>query len=173
MDRTLKVINEMKENGVIRDYAIGGAIAVMFYTEPFVTIDLDIIFIPVEEEKNRLDVLSSIYAYLQGRGYELYDEYIIVEGVTVQFMPVYNELSLEAVINADDVMYEDVRTRVFKPEYLIALYVLSDRPRKHDKEKVAKLFEQHEIDEDLLENILRRHGLYEKYIRNRRRGYYD
>jgi hypothetical protein len=51
MDKTLKVINEMKKDGVIKDYAIWGAVAVFFYTEPVYTEGLDIIFVPVDEEK--------------------------------------------------------------------------------------------------------------------------
>jgi Fe2+ or Zn2+ uptake regulation protein len=29
-----RVLNEMKSDGVIEDYAIGGAMAVLFYAEP-------------------------------------------------------------------------------------------------------------------------------------------
>lgn len=170
MDETLNVINQMKEDRVIRDYAIGGAVAVMFYTEPIVTADLDVIFIPVDEEESTLDPLSPIYKYLQEKGYEPYKEYIMVEGVPVQFIPVYNELVLEAVTNADDAKYEGIKTRVLKPEYIIAIYMQLNR--RKDKEKIALLFEQEEIDEALLEDILRRHGLYKKYTKTRR-WYYE
>jgi hypothetical protein len=166
MDESLRVINNMKEDGVIRDYAIGGAVAVMFYTEPIVTVDLDIIFIPIDEEKSILEPIPPVYKYLEERGYEPYKEYIMIEGVPVQFIPVYNELVLEAVIKADDTTYEDIKTRVLKPEYIIAIYMQLNR--RKDREKIALLFEQEEIDEALLEDILRRHSLYEKYIKTRR-----
>ena len=64
MEETLNVINHMKEDRVIRDYAIGGAVAVMFYTEPVVTVDLDIIFIPVDEEK-RTEAVAHFAALLR------------------------------------------------------------------------------------------------------------
>ena len=171
MDKTLKVINEMKKDGVIKDYAIGGAIAVMFYTEPFLTVDLDIMFIPVDEEKSKIAPLSPIYTYLvEERGYEIWQECIIVEGVTCQFVPVGHKLELEALINADETTYEEVKTRVLKPEYIIAIYVYADR--RKDREKISRLFEQHDIDEDLLEDILKRYGLYDKYVKNKR-WYYE
>jgi len=170
MDKTLKVINQMKEDRVIRDYAIGGAIAVMFYTEPIVTVDLDIIFIPIDEEKSTLDPISPVYKYLEERGYEPYKEYIMIEGIPVQFIPVFNELVLEAVTKADEVKYEGVETKVLKPEYIIAIYIQLNR--RKDREKIALLFEQEEIDEALLQDILRRHNLLEKYKKTRR-WYYE
>ncbi len=161
----------MKKDGVIKDYAICGAVAVFFYTEPIYTEDLDIIFVPVDGEKSKIDPLSSIYTYLVGeKGYEIWKEYIIVEGVPVQFMPVYNELVREALTNANHKRFGRIRTKVFKPEYLIALYVVSDRSK--DRHKVSLIFEQHDIDEDLLDDILKRYGLYKKYAKNRK-WYYE
>jgi hypothetical protein len=171
MDKTLKVINEMKKDGVIKDYTIGGAIAVMFYTEPFLTRDLDIFFIPAEGERSKLDPLSPIYDYLiRERGFTIWKEYILVEGVTCQFIPVGHQLELEALVNANDVTYGNVQTKALKPEYLIALFVLADR--RKDREKIARLFEQYDdIDEDLLTDILRRYNFYDKYMRNRSKYY--
>jgi len=57
MEKTLKVINAFKENKVIEDYAIGGAIAALYYVELLLTYDLDIFFITVEEG---LEVLHPI-----------------------------------------------------------------------------------------------------------------
>jgi len=42
MKNTIKVINELKQKGLIKDYAIGGAIGVLRWVEPFFTRDLDI-----------------------------------------------------------------------------------------------------------------------------------
>lgn len=45
-ERALKIINEMYKKGILKNYAIGGAVATIFYTEPFFTRDIDIFFIP-------------------------------------------------------------------------------------------------------------------------------
>ena len=42
MDKALAVINELERDGVIRKYAIGGAIGAMFYVEAVATFDLDV-----------------------------------------------------------------------------------------------------------------------------------
>jgi hypothetical protein len=44
VEKTLKVIGGLKKNKVILDYAIGGGIAVLYYVEPLLTYDLDILF---------------------------------------------------------------------------------------------------------------------------------
>ena len=40
--KVIKRLNRLKEKGVIKDYAIGGAHAVAYYLEPVKTLDLDI-----------------------------------------------------------------------------------------------------------------------------------
>jgi hypothetical protein len=42
MRETLKTINRMVKRGVIEEYAIDGAIAAIYYLEPFDTADLDV-----------------------------------------------------------------------------------------------------------------------------------
>jgi len=38
MEKTLKIINQMRRKKVIADYAIGGAVATIFYVEPILKI---------------------------------------------------------------------------------------------------------------------------------------
>jgi hypothetical protein len=42
-EQTLRAINEMKDAGVIEDYAIAGAMALVFWIEPVPTYDLDVL----------------------------------------------------------------------------------------------------------------------------------
>jgi hypothetical protein len=42
---TLETINNMQADGVIGQYAIGGAVGATFYLEPSATIDLDVFVI--------------------------------------------------------------------------------------------------------------------------------
>ena len=42
MEKTLQVLNALERGGVLRRYAIGGAMAATFYAEPVLTFDLDI-----------------------------------------------------------------------------------------------------------------------------------
>ena len=40
-----RAANELISAGLIKDYVLGGALAAIYYTEPFTTYDADIIFI--------------------------------------------------------------------------------------------------------------------------------
>lgn len=42
MKATLNIINQMRADGIIGQYAIGGAIGATFYLEPTATFDIDV-----------------------------------------------------------------------------------------------------------------------------------
>lgn len=158
MEKTLKVIKELKENELIKDYAIGGGIAALYYVEPLLTYDLDILFIPVAES---LDVLDPIYIYLKKKGYKTHKEHMIIEGVPVQFIPDYNELVKEAIGNSVEAKYGRIKTKVIGVEYLIAIMFQTFRPK--DRERIIKIIEEAEIDLKFLEKILKKYNLHEKF----------
>lgn len=162
MKETLKVINEIKDKGLIKDYAIGGAIATIFYTEPFFTYDLDIFIITTEETiKSKLIDLSPIFNYLKYKSYSWEGEYIIIEGMPVQFIPA-DELEKESIENAKEIEFEGIKTKIITPEYLIALF--SRAGRRKDKEKIEKILEQFEkINMKKLRNILTKYNLTERF----------
>ncbi len=162
MENIIKIINGMKEKGLIGDYAISGGVAVIFYVEPILTYDLDIFFVPAKEEKGLLS-LSPVYDYLKTRGYSADKEHIVIDQTPVQFIPVYNELIQEAVKHAKAATYKKTNTRVLKAEYLIAIMLQTFRPK--DKERIIKLLDETKIDMNYLKEILKRYDLIERFNR--------
>jgi hypothetical protein len=158
VDKTLKVIRDLCKSGLIQSYAIGGGIAATYYIEPILTYDLDIFFIPI---KKGLDILSPIYSELKKKGYPLEKELVIIEGIPVQFIPVYNELVKEAVETAVESAYKKVRTRILRPEYLVAIALQTNRPK--DRERAAQILSQAIIDLRVLTSLLKKFGLSERY----------
>lgn len=167
MDKTLKRIRELQNRKIIGDFAIGGGIAVLYYVEPLLTYDLDIFFIPVEES---LDVLSPVYNYMREKGYKFDKEHVIIEGIPVQFLPVYNELVNEAVQESVEAKYGRIKTKVLGLEYLVAIMLQTYRTK--DRERLIKIFEEAEVDFRLLRKILKKYNLHDKYTEFRRR-YFD
>jgi predicted nucleotidyltransferase len=161
MKKTIQVLNQLQKKGLIKDYAIGGGIATIFYVEPFFTYDLDVFIIPsgMAKEQN-LILLSPVYNYLETKGYKWKGDHIIIEGIPVQFIPA-NELEEEAITKARNIEYEGVKTRVMTPEYLVALLLRAGR--KKDLGKIEKLLEQTRIDRRKLGVILRKYGLSKKF----------
>lgn len=171
MEKTIKIIKELQKEGLIKKYAVGGGIATIFYVEPILTYDLDIFFIPLSEgvlteEQKELITLSPIYDWFRKKGYKSDKEHIIIEGVPVQFIPVYNELIKDAIEDAVEVKYKNTMIIILKAEYLLAIMLQTFRPK--DKERIIKLIDETKIDNIFLTNILQKHKLKEKFDKFKR-----
>jgi hypothetical protein len=166
VEKTLAVINELEQAGLIRRYAIGGAIAATRYIEPIQTYDVDI-FVMLKTLPSGLTSLSPLYTHLTQRGYTPQGECIVVEGWPVQFLPVYNELTEEALAQAIEVKFGETPTRVLSAEYLAAIMLETGRPKDHAR--LIQFFESDILNRVVLEDIVRRHGLKEKWEAFRKR----
>ena len=160
MEKTLAVINQMLELGIISDYAIGGGMASVFYMEPVLTYDLDIFCVLAGQEKG-LNILAPIYKWADRAGYKPFKEHLVIEGLPVQFIPVYNALIAEAVKNAVEKKIGRVKTRVAAPEYLIAIMLQTSR--KKDIINAGKMLSEAKINKRALAKILKTHGLPAKF----------
>jgi len=130
MKKTLEVLNKLVTEKVIRDYAIGGAMGAMWYMEAITTMDLDVFVLFVDELS--FDPIAPIYKRLREMGYEQdpqQKECVNIEGVPVQFLPVYNELLQDAVKNSVGFDYEGTPTRVLSAEHLAAICVQTGRTK--------------------------------------------
>jgi hypothetical protein len=155
---TLRVLNTMKAEGVVEEYAIAGAMAIVFWTEPVPTFDLDVlVLLPTPE--GTLVSLDGIYRWAESRGYAAKEEHVIVEGLPTQFLPSQSPLAGEAITSASDMDYEGVVVRVVRPEYLIALYLQPEARTAKRRERAAMLLELPSLDRKRVDEILGRHGI--------------
>ncbi|MBN2619878.1 hypothetical protein JXB22_02215 [candidate division WOR-3 bacterium] len=160
MKKTLAVINDLKKQGIIEDYAIGGGIAAINYIEPILTYDLDVFVILSKTSDKHIVDLSKLFDELRKKEYQWQKEHIIIEGVPVQFIPA-DALEIEAIHNSIEIDYEGIPARIFSAEYLIAILVRAGRAK--DIDKVRKLLEQAAIDHKKLKAILVQYDLVNKY----------
>ena len=161
MERTLEVLNELERAGVIRRYAIGGAVGAIFYMEPFLTYDLDV-FVVLSETTGGLLTLAPLYEVLKRRGYAEEDECVSIEGVPVQFLPAYNALVEEALAEARDTLYERTPTRVLRAEHLAVIMVQTGRDK--DRQRFSTFLMEAEMDAEYLQDVVRRHGLESRWM---------
>lgn len=161
MEEALKVLNDLKQKGTIGDYAIAGAMAAIFYTEPFFTKDLDILAV-LPETPTGLVILEPIYSRLREMGYEVVGEHINIGRTLVQFIAGGDALHGEALKKSVPRKYGEMRTKVVLPEHLIAIWLRSDRPK--DRPKIRVLLDQVEVNMEYLQDILQRHDLREKWM---------
>jgi predicted nucleotidyltransferase len=161
MKEALEILNTLKDTSLINDYAIGGGIATIFYTEPVFTYDLDIFVVVKSEPDAKIISLAPIYDYFASKGYSWKGEHIIIEGLPVQFIPVESGIEREALENSKDVIYGGVKTKILSAEYLIAIALKAGR--RKDFDKVGRLVEQAKINKRALEAILKKHHLLDKF----------
>jgi hypothetical protein len=155
MRAALAVLNRLVADGVLAQYAIGGAMAEMFYAEPVVTYDLDVFV--VLPRSGSLLTLAPLYGALAALGHPPQAELVMIEGIPVQFLPAPTALVEEALAGAQEIDVQGEPARVFRVEHLIAIAVQTGRPK--DRERVARLLGQAAINRSLLEDICRRHQL--------------
>ena len=159
MKKTLEILNLLVEQNIVKDYAIGGA---MWYMEAVTTMDLDIFVLFVNNDS--LVPLAPIYSKLKSLGYETdkqQQECINVEGVPVQFLPVYNDLLNSAMKDAVGFDYEGVPTKVLSAEHLAAICVQTGRIK--DKLRVAMFLTSAKFDKQKFLSLLSKFGLMERF----------
>jgi hypothetical protein len=162
--KTISVVNQMMADGIIENYALGGATAVIFYTEPIATEDVDV-FVHLKPGGNPFMEFQPIFDYLKEKGYGMKGEHFYVEGFPVQFLPTGKNLLDEAIDEANEFqLSEKVIVRVMTPEHLVA--VMLDTGRHKDFLRIG-VFLQHEVvNLNELQSILANHDLTEKWQTN-------
>jgi len=150
----LRAANELVSAGLIEDYALGGALAAIYYVEPFTTYDADIIF--VADDKTLSAGIPAIYSHLQSKGWRVEGEHLLVKDFPVQFLAA-SGLTEEAVREAKAIEYEGVSAKVFRPEYIIA--IAASVGRHKDLARIEQLMSSATIDKAMLDDVLRRYNL--------------
>ncbi len=150
----LRAANGLAAAKLIEDWALGGALAAIYYVEPFATYDADIFFIP--KDKGLTAGIPAIYAHLQAQGWQVEGEHLLLRGFPVQFLAAHG-LTEEAVRKAGHIDYEGVPAKVFRAEHIIAIAASVGRAK--DKARIEQLLQQADLDKTYLENVLLRHQL--------------
>lgn len=155
-------LNNLTREGVIQGYAIGGGYAAMYYDVPTTTYDVDVLVVlPSEPDFHKL------YQYFRDKGAKIEDVYIFINDMPVQFLPNYiSPLFHNAIEEAIEVEFDDIRGKFVSIEYLIALLLLSYRPK--DKIRIQSLLDK--ADKSILAGIIQRFDddqgkLFERYKR--------
>ena len=166
MKDTLEVINRMQADGVIGEYAIGGAVGAMLYLEPAATLDVDV-FVVLPSSKAGLLSLAPIYEYLKARGCIEKEEHIVIGGWPVQFISPSDESEREAVAAAVTTEVDGTQTRIMSAEHLVAIALRTGRSKDHAR--ILQFLEQEAVDRKKLEAVIEKYGLRSKWEQFRRR----
>jgi hypothetical protein len=178
MRQTVEILNRMELDGIIGRYAIAGAVGAYNYIEPTVTDDLDILVSFVSTPtapQTGLITLEPVLTYLRQKGYsDFRKEGLLIEGWAVQFLPIANTLDAEALAQAEtaeiriDPNEDAVKTRVLRPEHLVATALRIGRPK--DLVRIAQFLDEQAVEIGALCDVIDRHGLKVAWSRFCRRS---
>ena len=158
----LRVLNTLVENKLLADYAIGGGVGVLYYVEPVLTYDFDVLCL--FPGNSPLIDPTPVFAELRRQGFGFANEdRVSINGILVQFIPAEPGMMEEALKNAVPVEIEGVPTRILRLEYLMANMLRIFRAK--DRAKLALITENHpdSYDPALLKDILLRYNLWDKW----------
>ncbi len=164
MRRAIEIVAGLAERGVIKSYAITGAVAALAYVDPILTQDLDILVAvdDFEERKSGLVLLAPIASALAAMGYtERSGAGLLVEGWPVEFLPVASELDAEALREAAEVEFKAAtppfKARVLRPVHIVAKAI--EVGRLKDLARVEAFLDQQGVDLVALKQVIERFGL--------------
>jgi hypothetical protein len=161
MKQVARLLNDMQAEGVIKNYALFGAMAQMRYTEAVATLDADVLIaVPMPD---KLDVLADIYTYCAGKGFPAEGDAIRVGAWPVQCMPVFSPLTNEALENAEVAEFDGVPLRVIKADYLAVIALSVGRGK--DFARILALLESPHVTREQIATLAAKHGLADAWRR--------
>ncbi len=149
-----RAANGLVAEGLIEDWALGGALAAIYYVEPFTTYDADIFFLP--KDNGLTAGIPAIYVHLRAQGWQEEREHLLLRGFPVRFLAV-SGLTEEALRAAERLDYEGVPAKVFRAEHIVAIAASVGRAK--DKARLEQLLQQADVDKTYLADVHYRHRL--------------
>lgn len=143
----LRVFRDLKREGTVRDYLVFGSVAVMVYTRPFFTRDIDI-GVAVASDQDYWRIFNRLSSFGQVEGHA-----VVIRDTSVEVFPVDISLIIQdALVHADRKRIGGFVVKVAPPEHLLleSLRVY----RSQDKGRVFLLDEV--VDRKKLRTLLRR-----------------
>jgi hypothetical protein len=158
MQAVCDILEQLVGEGVLKEYAIGGATAAGFHGEPLATRDVDVFVYLNAEPDSILISLEPLFKRLNDLGFnEFEDECLLIHGFPVQFLGAAPGLESEAIESAMVVEWDHHRMRVIRPEHLAAIAMSVGRPK--DRARLVYLVELPNFDFETFKDIITRHRL--------------
>lgn len=160
MKQTLQVLLQLREEGALAQFAIGGAVAASFYIEAVATEDLDI-FAFLQPAPGGLLMLTPLYDRLKALGATVQNEHVLIHGWPVQILPAYTPLVEAAVSAAKPQAFQGLMVPVVTADYLCAIALQTGRPK--DYQRVYALISAGCVSAATLRQLIQLHHLQDRW----------
>ena len=160
LPKLIDILNELKEKNIIEEYVIGGASALLYYSTPHLTEDIDV-FISIKQSSKVIS-FSSLYNYLK-KNYNAKEEreYVLIDNNPIQFLVPEDKLTQEAFNHPNKVKIQGKTLQLFSLEYLIAIMLYLNKPKYRERLRIVK--EENNYNSKKLSDILKKYKLEEKW----------
>ena len=119
----IKILNKLKQQHKLKDYAIFGAVASTYYMEPVYTDDIDILVLAELDSE-----YSKIWNALKEHATKVKSFGFIISDTEVQILPtLISPLYHDAVLKAKRIKVDGTIVKVVDKEHLILLAMMANR----------------------------------------------
>jgi hypothetical protein len=160
MKLALQTLLQLRDEGTLAGFALGGAVAASFYAEAVATEDLDV-FAFMAPSHGGLLVLTPLYDRLKALGGVVRAEHVVIGSWPVQILPAYTPLVEEAITHARLQEFAGLRVPVVDAEHLCAIALQTGRAK--DFARVHSLIGANAVDMARLKSIIEAHALIERW----------
>ena len=144
----IRRLNDLKQRGLIRDYAVIGAVAATAYIEPVLTQDVDVVVL-VDSD----DEFWETYRRVGGAAEGTDGMHHILGGRPVQMFPsTIKPIYQDTLAESRQTRIGDAMVKVASPEHLVALGLEAFRYK--DKLRIAELLELPGIDTEAIWRLI-------------------
>jgi hypothetical protein len=160
--KIIEILDELKKENLVIDYCLGGATALLYYSTPHFTEDIDI-FINIKQ-KGLLFSLSDIYEFLK-TNYNAKEkgEFILIQGNPIQFLLPGDKLTQEAFDNAEYKNISGKKIKIFSLEHLVAIMLNLGKQKYISRLQIIK--KENKYDENILTKLLVKYNLLNKWLK--------
>lgn len=161
LEAVIIALDQMVTDGIVDNYAIGGAIAASFYGEVATTEDVDVFVVFKPGESSLIIDPTPVIRYFTAKGHALFEDKVVIGGWPVQFLPPPGPLEEEALAHAVELEEGDLEIRLISREYVAAIALATGRSK--DRNRLIQLREEGNLDIPEFERIVNAHGLAQKW----------
>lgn len=154
-------LNRIKTEGLVSDFALGGAVAASAYIEASETEDVDVFVVVSPPVGTSLNPLSNVWPNLIEHGAKQDGMHLHIGGWPVQLLASGKPLYDEAIATALQKNVGDQPCRIIAPMYLAALAL--DAGRNKDYSRIEKFLQSGQVPRGELELLAGRFGLTERW----------
>ena len=154
------IFEDLKSQGLIEDYCLGGATALLYYSTTYLTEDIDV-FVDIKQ-KGLITDLSPIYSFLIKKyNAKPENEYLLIKKTPLQILTSPNTITDDAFKNRKVVKIKGKNINIFSLEYLIAIMLFFGKDKY--KYRLATVKKENMFDDKELKSILTKYNLIKKW----------